>query len=143
MNNKQEELANLLEEYATYIRIDGNDGRAKAYDRAAYSVKSASYLPPNPADIEGIGDTIRTTIAQWQRSGEIEELKELKEQYDWYKEIKDVDGIGPARAQQLHDKLRVDSIDDLLLVAKEGDLTMIDGIGPATANKIQESARNL
>jgi DNA polymerase (family 10) len=141
MNEKQEKLAELLEEYETYLRLDGQDGRAHAYGKAARAISRAAYLPPDPADIDGVGDSIRTTIAKWQRSGEIEELEELKEQYPWFEELKDVSHIGPARAKQLHFKLRVDDLDDLLLVARNGDLTLIDGVGPKTAEKIHESAK--
>jgi len=141
MSRKQDELADLLEEYETYLKLDGQDGRAHAYGKAARAIRSASYMPPNPADINGVGDSIRTTIAKWQRSGTIQELDDLKEEYPWYEELNDVSHVGPARAKQLHFKLRVDDLDDLLLVAREGDLTLIDGVGPKTAEKIHESAK--
>lgn len=140
MSRKQDELADLLEEYETYLQLDGQDGRAYAYGKAARAIRSASYMPPNPADIDGVGDSIRTTIAKWQRSGTIQELDDLKEQYPWYEELNNVSHVGPARARQLHEKLRVDDLDDLLLVARNGDLTLIDGVGPKTAEKIHESA---
>lgn len=140
MSDSQEQLSNLLEEYATYLKLDEQHSRAHAYDKAARAIRTSSYLPPDPSNIDGIGDSIRTTIAKWQRSGTIEELEELKMQYDWFAELKDVSQIGPARAKQLHFKLRVDNLDDLLLVAKEGDLTLIDGVGPKTAEKIRKSA---
>jgi len=139
MNEKQEQLSDLLDEYATYLKLDGQDGRAHAYDKAARAIRTASYLPPNPADITGVGGSIRTTIAKWQRSGEIEELNDLRERYPWYNELNDVQHVGPARAKQLHEKLRVDDLDDLRLVARNGDLTLIDGVGPATAEKIERS----
>lgn len=141
MNKKQEQLADLLDEYATYLELGGQDGRAHAYDKAARSIRKASYMPPNPSEIDGVGDSIRTTIAKWQRSGQIDELEELKDEYPWFAELKDVSHVGPARARQLHEKLRVDDLDDLLLVAKEGDLTLIDGVGPKTAEKIERSAK--
>ncbi len=140
MNDKQEELGDLLEEYAVYLELDGQDGRAHAYDKAARSIRRASYIGPDPSNIDGVGDSIRTTIAKWQRSGTIEELEELKQEYPWFAELKDVSHIGPARAKQLHFKLRVDDLDDLLLVARNDDLTLIDGVGPATAEKIRKSA---
>jgi DNA polymerase/3'-5' exonuclease PolX len=88
MNDKQEQLSDLLAEYATYLSLDGQDGRAHAYDRAARAIQTVSYLPPNPADLDGVGDSIRTTIAKWQRSGTIEELDDLKEQYPWFEELR-------------------------------------------------------
>lgn len=140
MNNKQEELADVLEEYATYLKLDGQDGRATGYDRAARNIRRASFLPPDPSDIDGIGDSIRTKIAKYQRSGSIEELDDLYRQYPWFEELKDVSHVGPARARKLHEELHVDDLDDLLLVARNGDLTLIDGVGPKTAEKIEQSA---
>jgi len=141
MNNKQEQLSDLLAEYATYLELDGQSGRAHAYDRAARAIQTANYLPPNPADLDGVGDSIRTTIAKWQRSGTIEELDDLKNQYPWFEELRQVSHVGPARARALHEKLRVDDLDDLLLVARNGDLILIDGVGPKTAEKIERSAK--
>lgn len=141
MNDKQRELSKQLEEYATYLELDGQDGRAHAYDKAARSIRTASYLPPNPADLNGVGDSIRTTIAKYQRSGTIPELEGLKEDYPWFDELKDVKHIGPARARALHEELHVDDIDDLLLVGD--DVTMLSGVGPKTAEKIMDSAQEL
>lgn len=139
MNDKQHELAEVLDEYSTFLEIDGQDGRAYAYDKAARSIRRANYLPPDPAEIDGIGDSIRTTIARWQRSGEIAELEQLKEEYSYYNELQHVDNIGPSRAKQINEKLSVEDVDDLLLVGD--DLTLVDGIGPKTADKILSSAR--
>lgn len=143
MNDKQEQLADTLDEYATFLVLDGQDGRATGYDRAARNIRRAKYLPPDPSDIDGIGDSIRTTIAKYQRSGSIEELDDLHRQYPWFAELKDVRHIGPVRAEQLHEELAVESLDDLLLIARNDDLTLIDGVGPKTAEKIHESAKDL
>lgn len=141
MNDKQRELSDELEEYATYMKLDGQTGRAKGYERAAHNIRTASYVPPNPADINGVGDSIRTTIAKWQRSGEIPELEELRDEYPWFEELKDIDHVGPARARALHEQLHVEDVDDLLLVGD--DITLIDGVGPKTVEKILDSAKEL
>ena len=139
MTNKQQELADVLEEYATYLKLDEQDGRAMAYDRAARTIRTASYLPPNPADLDRVGDSIRTTIAKYQRSGKISELEELKEEYSWFGDLKDVSQLGPERARRIHHKFNVDDINDLIMVGD--DVTMISGIGPKTAEKIMASAK--
>lgn len=140
MNAKQEQISELLEEFALFLQLDNQDGRASAYERAARNISSRRYLPADPSQIEGVGDGIRTTIARWQRTGEVEELETLRERYDWFDELKDVKHIGPSRAKTFHKKFHVDSLDDLLLVGD--DLTMVNGIGQVTADKIMESARN-
>jgi len=51
--------------------------------------------------------------------------------------------IGPARAEQIHEKFGVSSMEKLELVAREGDLQLISGVGPATAEKIKDSIEEL
>lgn len=137
--SKQQELADVLKEYATYLELDGQHGRAKGYERASRKIRTAPYLPPDTSDIDGIGDSIRTTIARYQMRGQIDELERLKEKFHWYNELKGVDGIGSKRAFTLHEKFGIEDIDDLLLVGD--DITLVDGIGPKTAERILSSAR--
>jgi|APHM01.1.fsa_nt_gi DNA polymerase IV (family X) len=138
--SKADDLAEVLDEYATYLELDGQEGRAHAYDKAARTLRQARYVPPNPADLDGIGDAIRTKIAQYQRAGEIDELTALKNDYSWYAELRKIDGVGPKRARQMHEKLNIDTIDDVLLVGS--DLTLLSGVGPKTASNILDAARD-
>jgi len=69
----------------------------------------------------------------------IDELDELRDEYDWYTAFKDVRHIGPARAEQIHDKFNVSTLNKLAMVARNGDLELISGIGPKTSEKIQAS----
>lgn len=134
-------IADVLEEFATYLELDGQEGRAHAYDRAARNLRRKNYVPPNPADIDGVGDSIRTTIASYQRSGSIDELEQLKEEYSWFENLRQIDGVGPSRAQELHDKFRVDTVDDLLLVGD--DITLLPRVGEKRARNILDSAREV
>ena len=136
---KQEDLADELEALASFLRLDGQENRAIGYEKAARNIRRAPYIPPNPADIDGVGESIRTTIARWQRSGKIDELESLREKYAWFDDLNCVKYIGPKRARKIHEKLSVETIDDLLLVGQ--DLTLVNGIGPKTADKILSSAR--
>jgi len=134
-------IVSLLEEYAEYLELDGQDGRAHAYQNAANSIRRKGWMPPDPSDIHGIGDSIRTTIARYQVSGQIDELESLKEKYPYFEELRNVKYIGPSRAQTLHEKFNVEDIDDLLLVGT--DITLLTGVGPKTADKILDSAEEL
>lgn len=139
MTAKNEEIADVLEEFATYLKLDGQEGRAKGYERAARSVRMAGYMPPDPSRLDNVGDGIRTRIARYQRSGEISELEELKDEYSWFGELNRVHGIGPATAKEIHTKFNVQDLDDLLLVGD--DIEMLSGIGTKTRQNIMESAR--
>lgn len=135
----KEEIAETLDEYADFLRLDGQDGRAYAYEKAARSVRLASYLPPNPARLNNVGDSTREAIIDLENGTGIEELSDLQEKYDWYDEFKDVKHIGPSRAKQIKEELNITDIDMLALAAKNGDLTLLSGVGPATEEKIKRS----
>lgn len=139
--SKNEEIAEVLEEFATYLRLDGQQGRANGYEQAALSIRSAGYMPPDPSRLDKVGDSIRTKIARYQRSGSIDELEHLKDEYSWYEELKQVDGIGPKRAKQIHEKFNVEDLDDLILVGE--DLQMLPRVGPKRSRNILDSAHEV
>jgi len=139
MSRSSDEIADELDKYADFLEIDGQTGRAHAYDKAARAVRRASYLPPNPARLNGIGDSTREAVIDIENGVGIEELETLEEEYDWYAAMRNVKHIGPARARELHEKLGISSLDKLAMVARNGDLTLISGVGPKTASKIRDS----
>lgn len=139
--SRQIAIADELDRFAAYLTLDGQAGRAKGYERAARNIRKQGYVPPDPTQITGVGPTIREQIASYQRSGEIDELSELEAQYPWFEDLRRVDYIGPARAQQIHDKFNVESLDDLVLVGQ--DLTLLNRVGEKRARAMVESAREL
>lgn len=139
--SKTDDLADVLEEFATYLELDGQRGRAHAYDKASRSIRARHYLPPDPSNIDNIGENIRTKIAQYQRAGEIEELSALKDEYSWFAELKQVDGVGPSRAEQLHEKFNIETVDDLIFVGE--DITLLPRVGEKRARNILNSAHEV
>lgn len=135
----KESVADTLEEYSVFLEIDGQTGRAHAYDKAARAVRMASHLPPNPARLNGIGDSTRNAVIEVENTGTLDELEELREEYHWYDEFKDVSHIGPSRAQTLYENYAIDSKEKLQMMANAGDLTLLQGVGPKTAQKIEQS----
>ena len=138
---RTEQLADTLEEYSTYLELDGQEGRAHAYDRAARAIRNRGYIPPNPADIDGVGEAVRDTITEYQTSGEISDLQSLKEDHHYYENLKNIDGVGPTRARQMHDRLRIDTVSDVILVGD--DLTLLPRVGERRAENIVKSAKNI
>jgi DNA polymerase (family 10) len=139
----KDEIADTLETYADFLRLDGQEGRANGYDKAARAIRTASYIPPNPSRLNGVGGSTRETVIDLENGMGIDELEELREEYPWYDAFREVKHIGPARAKQINETLGVSTLDKLELVAKEGDLELISGIGPATAEKIEKSIESL
>lgn len=138
---KKDEIADELDAFADFLRLDGQTNRAKGYDKAARSVRMASYLPPNPARLDGIGGSTRDKIITLENGGTIDELEGLRSEYPWYDTFREINHIGPARAKQIHEKFHIDSLDKLSMVAQNGDLTLINGVGPKTAEKIERSIK--
>ena len=135
----KDEIADELDEYADFLRLAGQTGRAKGYEQAARAVRMASYIPPNPARLDGIGGSTRNAVIDLENGMGIDELEELRERYPWYDAFREVKHIGPSRAEQLHEKFNISTIDKLDMVARNGDLELVSGIGPATADKIKAS----
>lgn len=134
-------IADVLEEYAEYLELDGQEGRSHAYEKAARSIRQSRYIAPDPANMDNIGESIRSTIATYQRSGEIAELEALKDEYSWFEQLREVRGIGPNRARQINEKFHVEDLDDLILVGD--DLEMLPRVGEKTARKMLDSAHEL
>ena len=135
----KENVVTALEEYADFLRIDGQNGRAHAYDKAARAIQQSNRIPPNPARLNNVGPSTREAIIDIQNGTGVKELETLKEKYTWYDELKDVNYIGPQRATKIHNTLNIETLEKLALVAKAGDLQLINGIGPKTAQKISTS----
>lgn len=135
----KERVADTLEEYSAFLEIDGQTGRAHAYDKAARAVRMASRLPANPARLDGIGDSTRNAVIEVENTGTLPELEELREEYYWYDEFKNISHIGPSRARTLYENYSIDSKEKLQMMADADDLTLLQGVGPKTATKIKQS----
>lgn len=138
-----EEIADSLEEYAEFLCLDGQEGRAHAYDKAARALRQAGYAPPDPARLDGIGGSTRNAVIELENGMGIDELEELREKYPWHDEFREVKHIGVSRAEKIHETLGINELDKLILAAENGDLTIVSGIGPKTQEKILDSAKEV
>jgi len=139
----KDEIADKLDKYAEFLRLDEQSGRAHAYEKAGRSVRMASFIPPNPSRLDNIGDSTREAVIELENGIGIDELNELEEKYSWYDELRQVSHIGPSRAKTLHEEYGMDSLEDLELMARAGDLQVIQGVGPKTAAEMKESIEKL
>jgi DNA polymerase/3'-5' exonuclease PolX len=122
----KDEVVEAFEEYAVYLRLDDQESRAFAYDKAGRAIRKERRIPSNPAEIKNIGGSIREAVVELQYGSTIDELAQIE-------------GLGPSRARAIHDTLDVDTLQDVL--DKSDELTDVDGIGPKTASNIVERAR--
>lgn len=127
----------MLEQYEKYLRVDGRSGKAASVGRAAQSIREADSIPPNPADLDGVGPSLREVISDYQIRGRNDELERLKREYPYLENLTKLNSVGPEMAKRIHEELGVSEIDEIV----DADLESVHGIGDKTANKIRGSAR--
>jgi DNA polymerase IV (family X) len=130
-----------LETYAEFLRLDNQNGRAHAYDKAAQALQKSHRVPPDPSRLDGIGPSTREEVISFENEVPVERYEQLKEKYPWYEAFRNVKHIGPSRAKKIHETFGIETFSKLRMVANAGDLTLVSGIGPATEKKIQQSIR--
>lgn len=139
------EVAAMFDQAAELLEIEGeNPFRVRAYRRAARTVEG---LPQNLksllsegrdlSELPGIGKDLAGKIAEIVETGHFALLDTLKKKLPGeLGEMAALPGLGPKRLKLLHDKLRVNTFDDLRRVVEGGRLHRIKGFGPAIEKKL-------
>jgi len=133
------DIAEALDEYALYLEADGRSGYSSTVGNAAKNIRRADTVPPNPADIDGVGPKIRDIIMEYEMTGHIEACEELQKKYPYLAELSKIRGVGPKRARKMYEELEITTIDEVI----ESDLTKVRGFGEKTARKITRAAEDL
>jgi DNA polymerase/3'-5' exonuclease PolX len=142
MASRFDGLLDALDELALHYRVMGKKHVARQYENAAESIMSEQFIPPDPARLDGIGESMREEIAEWRAFGRIERLERFREQRPYLTELCEVKSIGPSTAESLYDETGVETIEELTSLSNE-ELQSVTGIGPKTARSIQQSTRQM
>lgn len=143
MARLNEQVAQLLQEYADLISITGGEAfKARVYERAARSV--AGYPDDlsalDPADLKkipNVGKSLADKIAEYLRDGRIEALERLRGKVPaGVRQLMDIPSLGPKRAMQLYQELHVSSVDELADAIEAGRLAGLRGFGARTAENL-------
>ena len=133
-----EDVAKQLEEMAKLLKAEGKDREAYNFTTTADALYRADAIPPNPADLDGVGPAMRDYITTLRVHGTHPRLEGLREKHPYFTELTKLDSVGPKRASCIHSETGATTIKEIL--EQGDDLTNVEGIGSKTASKILESA---
>lgn len=139
------EVAAMFDQAAELLEIEGeNQFRVRAYRRAArtveglpQSIKSLLATGRDLSELPGIGKDLAGKIAEIVETGHFPLLDTLKKKLPGeLGEMAALPGLGPKRLKLLHDRLKVNTFDDLRRIIKTGRLHRIKGFGPTIEQKL-------
>jgi DNA polymerase (family 10) len=146
--SRNDEVADLLEEFADLLEADGVEYKPRAYRRAAENIRDypdpidglAASGPDAVSEIEGVGDAIASKVIEYIETGEIEELTELKSELPVdMQALTAVDGVGPKTVGSLYDALGITTLDELEAAAEDGEIQDVKGFGAKTESNILDN----
>jgi DNA polymerase (family 10) len=143
MPRANDEVAELLQEYADLISISGGDAyKARAYEKAARSVGGyhgdvATLDEQGLGKIPNVGKSIAVKIREYLDTGTLAALEELRGQIpEGVRSLISIPTLGPKKAFALYEKFHIASIEELLDALHEGTLRGLTGFGPKTEENL-------
>jgi DNA polymerase (family 10) len=145
---KNREVAKLLYDIAEILELQNVQFKPRAYRRAAQGIES------HPNDIEelykkdilrtipGVGESIEAKIKEYLETGTISYLDELRKDLpQGLFDLLQIEGIGPKRAMELYDALKITSIDDLVEAAEKGEIRKLKGFSEKSERNIIDAIK--
>lgn len=136
---ENEEIARRFEFIAGLLETrDDNPYRVLAYRRAAESIrnldKSVSEIAETEGtkglrEIPGIGESLARSIQEYLYTGRMSVIEGMPGRTDPVSLIGSLPGIGPDLADKIHRQLGVETLEDLEVAARDGDLAEVPGFG--------------
>jgi DNA polymerase (family 10) len=140
---KNQQIAKVFNEIAELLELKGeNVFRIRAYRRAAQNLdglsKDVSTLTDEDlAAIPGIGKDLIGKIHEYLDKGIVAKHEELKKEIPaGVLDLLRIPGLGPKKAKQFFDTLKIKSVDDLEAAIKAGKLEGMPGIQKKTEENI-------
>jgi DNA polymerase (family X) len=147
VNPTNDAIAAQLERIAGLLEAqDANPFRIASYRRAANHLRqwdqsAAAQFRCRGVEalraIEGVGEGLAATIAEFVESGHAALLDRLESEIEPEKLLQRLPGVGPKLAHRLHDALGAVTLEELEQAAYDGRLDRIDGVGRKKAETIR------
>lgn len=136
-------VVRILEEIASFLEIQGESFKPRAYRRAASSVLALSepieglVAEGRHKALPGVGKAIAEKIEEIVNTGRLQYLSELKKDLpiDLYS-LTRVEGVGPKTAKRLYEELGVCHLVDLERAARSGEIRGVEGLGEKSEGRI-------
>jgi DNA polymerase (family 10) len=150
MPRANEEVEQLLQEYADLISISGGDPfKTRAYEKAARSV-GAYHGDVSTLDVKGlgkipnVGKSIAEKISEYFRTGTVQAVEELRQLIpDGVRALMGIPGLGPKKAMVLYEELRVTSMEELMNALHDGRIRDLKGFGAKTEENLLRGIHNM
>ncbi len=140
---KNQQIAKVFNEIAELLELKGeNVFRIRAYRRAAQNLDGLSkdvttLTDEDLAAIPGIGKDLIGKIHEYLDKGTVAKHEELKKEIPaGVLDLLRIPGLGPKKAKQFYDTLKIKSVDDLEAAIKAGRLEGMPGIQKKTEENI-------
>jgi Holliday junction resolvasome RuvABC DNA-binding subunit len=146
-----DEVAAILDEVGDLLEAQGGEPyRAQAYHRAASSIRS---LPSPVADviesggeaalesIPGIGENLARRILEIAERGRLQLLDRLRGEAEPTALFRTVPGIGPGLAAEIHERLGIETLEELEMAAHDSRLSTVPGFGARRIRAVEESLK--
>src|SRR5512138_2489473 len=144
LNNR--EVAAILYEVADLLEIKDVKFKPVAYRRAAQGIETLTEDINRVAerdgleDLPGVGSHIATKLREILDTGKLGYLDRLKQEVgSGVREIAEIGGIGPKKAVFLHEKLGIETLDQLEAAAREGKIRGLFGFGEKSEKNILQA----
>lgn len=139
-------IAEILVEIGMLLELKGeNPFKTRAYGNAARAIENLSeplekvIAEDRLTEVKGIGDAIGKKIKELIETGKLNYYEELKASLPpGLSEMLEIPGVGPKKIKTLHDKLGIETIEQLEAACKSGKVAELAGFGEKTAQNICE-----
>jgi DNA polymerase (family 10) len=143
--SRNDEVADLFEEFADLLEAQDVEYKPRAYRDAAENIRELSVAIEGlaadgqgaVAEVDSVGDAISAKVVEYVETGEIEELEQLRAELPVEMDaLTRVEGVGPKTVGTLYEELGVQTLDDLEAAAEAGEIRDLYGFGPKTEENI-------
>jgi DNA polymerase (family X) len=141
------EIAQILNEIADLLEIQGIPYKPIAYRRASETIKSL----PEPVgelkyhdiiELPGIGRSIAKKIDELNKTGKLTYFEDIKKECPIdYESLLTVEGIGPKTVKLLYQSLNIKDLDDLEEMAKHREIRKLKGMNVKREAKLLENIK--